>query len=110
MKKVVLIDGNNLLFRSFFATAYTGNLMRNSKGFPTNAIFGFINMLKKIIDEEKPEYLMVAFDKGKTFRHEKFEVYKGKRDETPNELKLQFPVSRRLCDAMGIKYYEIDNY
>ena len=78
MKKVVLIDGNNLLFRSFFATAYTGNLMRNSKGFPTNAIFGFINMLKKIIDEEKPEYLMVAFDKGKTFRHEKFEVYKGK--------------------------------
>ena len=110
MKKVVLIDGNNLLFRSFFATAYNGNLMRNSKGFPTNAIFGFINMLHKIIDEEKPEYLMVAFDKGKTFRHEKFEVYKGKRDETPNELKLQFPVSRRLCDAMGIKYYEIDNY
>ena len=50
MKKVVLIDGNNLLFRSFFATAYNGNLMRNSKGFPTNAIFGFINMLHKIID------------------------------------------------------------
>jgi len=110
MKKVVLIDGNNLLFRSFFATAYNGNLMRNSKGFPTNAIFGFINMLHKIIDEEKPEYLMVAFDKGKTFRHEKYDVYKGKRDETPNELKLQFPVSRRLCDAMGIKYFEIDNY
>ena len=110
MKKVVLIDGNNLLFRSFFATAYNGNLMRNSKGFPTNAIFGFINMLHKIIDEEKPEYLMVAFDKGKTFRHEKYEVYKGKRDETPNELKLQFPISRRLCDAMGIKYFEIDNY
>ena len=110
MKKVVLIDGNNLLFRSFFATAYNGNLMRNSKGFPTNAIFGFINMLHKIIEEEKPEYLMVAFDKGKTFRHEKFEVYKGKRDETPNELKLQFPISRRLCDSMGIKYFEIDNY
>ena len=110
MKKVVLIDGNNLLFRSFFATAYNGNLMRNSKGFPTNAIFGFINMLHKIIDEEKPEYVMVAFDKGKTFRHEKYEVYKGKRDETPNELKLQFPISRRLCDAMGIKYFEIDNY
>ncbi|MBP5683942.1 MAG: DNA polymerase I [Bacilli bacterium] len=110
MKKVVLIDGNNLLFRSFFATAYNGNLMRNSKGFPTNAIFGFINMLHKIIEEEKPEYLMVAFDKGKTFRHEKYDVYKGKRDETPNELKLQFPVSRRLCDAMGIKYFEIDNY
>ena len=80
MKKVILIDGNNLLFRSFFATAYNGNLMRNSKGFPTNAIFGFINMLHKIIDEEKPEYVMVAFDKGKTFRHEKYDVYKGKRD------------------------------
>jgi len=110
MKKIVLIDGNNLLYRSFFATAYNGNLMRNSKGFPTNAIFGLINMLHKIIEEEKPEYLMVAFDKGKTFRHEKYEVYKGKRDETPNELKLQFPISRRLCDSMGIKYFEIDNY
>ena len=78
MKKVVLIDGNNLLFRSFFATAYNGNLMRNSKGFPTNAIFGFINMLHKIIDEEKPEYLMVAFDKGKTFRHESLKCIKVK--------------------------------
>ena len=67
MKKVILVDGNNLLFRSYYATDYTGNTMKNSKGFPTNAIYGFINMINKIISEEKPEYIMIAFDKGKTF-------------------------------------------
>ena len=54
MKKVILVDGNNLLFRSYYATAYTGNMMKNSKGVPTNAIYGFINMINKIITEEKP--------------------------------------------------------
>ena len=73
--KIVLVDGNNLLYRSYFATAYSGNLMKNSKGFPTNALFGFVNMINKIITEEKPEYMMVAFDKGKTFRHDKYETY-----------------------------------
>ena len=63
-KRAILIDGNNLLFRSYYATAYNGNLMKNSKGFPTNALYGFINMLNKIINEENPEYIMVAFDKG----------------------------------------------
>ena len=67
MKRAILVDGNNLLFRSYYATAYNGNLMKNSKGFPTNAIFGFINMINKIILEEKPEYMLVAFDKGKNF-------------------------------------------
>lgn len=110
MKKVILVDGNNLLFRSYYATAYTGNLMKNSKGFPTNAIYGFINMINKIINEEKPEYMMIAFDKGKTFRHEKYADYKGGRSETPDELKLQFPVAKEICEAMGIHYFEIDNY
>jgi len=110
MKKIILIDGNNLLFRSFYATSYTGNIMRNSKGFPTNALFGLINMLNKIIDEEKPTHIMVAFDKGKTFRHDKYENYKSGRDETPIELKEQFPVAKELVTLMGIKYYEIDNY
>ncbi len=110
MKKVILVDGNNLLFRSYFATSYTGNIMRNSKGFPTNAIYGFINMINKIIHEEKPEYIMIAFDKGKTFRHEKYKDYKGGRNETPDDLKLQFPVAKELCEAMGIHYFEIDNY
>lgn len=66
MKRAILIDGNNLLFRSYYATAYSGNLMKNSKDFPTNALFGFVNMINKIMNEEKPEYVVVAFDKGKT--------------------------------------------
>ena len=110
MEKIILVDGNNLLFRSYYATAYTGNFMKNSKGFPTNALFGFTNMMNKIIEEEKPTYIMVAFDKGKTFRHNKYDFYKQGRIETPNELKLQFPKAKELLNAMGIKYYEIDNY
>lgn len=110
MKKVILIDGNNLLFRSYYATAYKGSILRNSKGFPTNALFGFINMLNKIINEECPNYMMIAFDKGKTFRHDKYDGYKDGRKETPLELKEQFPVAKAIADAMGIKCFEIDNY
>lgn len=110
MKKIIMIDGNNLMFRSYYATAYNGNFMNNSKGFPTNALFGFVNMIHKIINEENPEYVIVAFDKGKTFRHQEYEDYKGGRVETPDELKKQFPIAKDLLTAMGIKYYEIDNY
>ena len=108
--KIVLVDGNNLLYRSYFATAYNGNLMKNSKGFPTNALYGFINMINKIIADENPEYMMVAFDKGKTFRHDKYETYKGTRAETPDELVKQFKLSREICHALGIKCLEIDNF
>ena len=110
MKKIILVDGNNLLFRSFFATAYQGVIMKNSKGFPTNALYGFINMMNKIIKDEKPNYIMVAFDKGKTFRHDKYEEYKAGRAAMPDELKLQFPKAKEVLDSMGIKYFEIDNY
>ena len=110
MKKVILVDGNNLLFRSYYATAYTGTIMRNSKGFPTNGLYGLVNMLNKIIKEEQPEYMIVAFDKGKTFRHEKFKEYKDGRNATPDELKMQFKVAKELIPLMGIKCYEIDNY
>ncbi len=110
MKKIILVDGNNLLFRSYYATAYNGNFMKNSKGFPTNAIFGFVNMMNKIIREEKPEYILAAFDKGKTFRHEEYDGYKDGRLETPNELKMQFPVAKQILGAMGIKYYEITGF
>ena len=79
MKKVILIDGNNILFRSYYATAYSGNTMKNSKGFPTNALYGLINMIQKIIKEENPEYIMVALDKGKTFRHDEYKDYKAGR-------------------------------
>lgn len=110
MQKIVLIDGNNLLFRSYYATAYNGNAMRNSKGFPTNGLYGFINMLNKIVNEEQPVYVMVAFDKGKTFRHEKYTEYKAGRNATPEELKLQFPVAKQIVEALGMTYCEIDNY
>ncbi|MDD5888610.1 MAG: DNA polymerase I [bacterium] len=110
MKKIVLVDGNNLMFRSFYATAYQGVIMKNSKGFPTNALYGFINMMNKIIKEEEPSYIMVAFDKGKTFRHDKYESYKAGRQEMPDELRVQFPKAKEVLQTMGIKYYETDNY
>ena len=110
MKKIILVDGNNLLFRSYYATSYSGVIMKNSKGFPTNGLYGFINMINKIIEEEKPNYILVAFDKGKTFRHEKYSEYKAGRREMPEELKLQFPKAKEVLDAMGIKHFEIDNY
>ena len=110
MKKVVLVDGNNLMFRSYFATLYSGSTLRNKKGFPTNAIYGFVNMINKIISEEKPMYIAVAFDIGKTFRHEKYDYYKGKRDNTPDELKEQFPIAKQILTAMNIKYFELQDY
>jgi DNA polymerase-1 len=110
LNRVILIDGNNLLFRSYYATAYSGNMMKNSKGFPTNALYGFINMLNKVINEEKPTYIAVALDKGKTFRHESYEAYKAGRIEMPDELRMQFGVAKTILDNMGIKYYEADGY
>ena len=109
-KRAILVDGNNLLFRSYYATAYNGNLMRNSKGLPTNALYGFINMINKIINEENPEYMMIAFDKGHNFRQDMYDNYKDGRIETPEDLKIQFPIAKEICTLMGIKYIECDNY
>ena len=110
MEKIVLVDGNNLLFRSYYATLYTGNIMRNRDGFPTNGLYGFVNIINKIVAEENPKYMAVAFDIGKTFRHEKYKDYKGGRLETPEDLKVQFPVAKRILTAMGIKYLECEGY
>lgn len=110
MKKVVLVDGNNLLFRSYYATAYTGTIMRNSKGFPTNALYGFVGMINKIVTEENPEYMVVAFDIGKNFRKEKYDFYKEGRSETPDDLKLQMPYARNILKAMGISFCELAPY
>lgn len=110
MKRVILVDGNNLMFRSYYATAYSGNIMKNSKGFPTNALYGFVSMMNKIINEEKPEYIAVAFDIGKNFRKEKYDFYKEGRSATPDELKSQMPIARDILTAMGIKYLELAPY
>ena len=100
MEKVVMIDGNNLMFRSYYATAYSGSMMKNSKGFPTNALYGFTNMINKIVNEEKPKYVIVAFDKGKTFRHDNYHEYKAGRIEMPEDLKVQFPVAKEMLDEI----------
>ena len=110
MKRVILVDGNNLMFRSYYATAYTGNIMKNSKGFPTNALYGFVSMMNKIMNEENPEYIAVAFDIGKNFRKQKYDFYKEGRSATPEELKMQMPIARDILNAMGIKYLELEPY
>lgn len=110
MKKIILVDGNNLLFRSYYATAYSGSLMKNSKGFPTNALYGFTNMITKIINEENPEYMAVAFDIGKNFRAEKYAFYKDGRKETPEDLIRQMPYARTILKAMGVPYFELAPY
>ena len=110
MERAILIDGNNLLFRSYYATAYTGNLMKNSKGVPTNAVYGFVNMINKILKEENPKYVLVAFDKGKNFRHKMYDNYKAGRIETPHELLSQFPLAKEFLNYAGIKFLEIDDY
>ena len=109
-KKLILVDGNNLMFRSYYATAYSGNMMKNSKGMPTNALFGFTSMINKIIAEENPEYMAVAFDVGKNFRKEEYDFYKEGRVDTPEELKVQMPIAREILDCMGIKHFELAPY
>jgi len=109
-KKIILVDGNNLIFRSYYATAYTGSVMKNSKGFPTNALYGFVNMINKIIETEKPTYMAVAFDVGKNFREEKYKNYKEKRIETPGDLKQQMPLARDILAAMGIAHFEMEPF
>ncbi|MGN1379545.1 MAG: DNA polymerase I [Bacilli bacterium] len=110
MKKIILIDGNNLMFRSYYATFYSGANMKNSKGLPTNALFSFATMINKIIKEENPKYIAVAFDIGKNFRKKEFSFYKEGRQNTPDELKMQMPYARKLLEAMGIKYLELEPY
>lgn len=113
MEKVIIIDGNSLLFRAYYATAYPGaNIMRTKDGTPTNAIFAFSNMILKIIDKLKDgDKIFVAFDTGKkTFRHEQLETYKANRKPAPQELVEQFPLARELLKSFGIYTFEEEGY
>ncbi|UOR11954.1 DNA polymerase I [Halobacillus amylolyticus] len=106
-EKVVLIDGNSIAYRAFFALP----LLNSDKGVYTNAVYGFTTMLLKILEEDKPDRILVAFDAGKTtFRHETYSEYKGGRQKTPSELSEQFPVIKELLDAFMIPYYQLDQY
>ncbi|MET1015038.1 MAG: DNA polymerase I [Paenisporosarcina sp.] len=105
--KVLLLDGNSLAYRAFFALP----LLTNESGIHTNAVYGFTMMLQKILDEENPTHMLVAFDAGKTtFRHSTFGEYKGGRQKTPPELSEQFPYLRKLLTAYQIPQYELEMY
>lgn len=106
-KKLVLIDGNSVLYRAFFALP----LLSNKQGVHTNAVFGFTKMLLTILEREAPTHALVAFDAGKTtFRHETYKEYKGGRQKTPPELSEQFNMTRELLDAFKLTHYELENY
>ncbi|MBE1554417.1 DNA polymerase I [Sporosarcina limicola] len=106
-KKIVLLDGNSLAYRAFFALP----LLTNDNGIHTNAVYGFTMMLQNILVDEKPTHILVAWDAGKTtFRHKTYGEYKGGRQKTPSELSEQFPYLRKLLDAYNIPQYELDNY
>ncbi len=105
--KFVIIDGNSILFRAYYALPP----LKNKKGVFTNAVYGFLTMLYKIIDDYQPKYICVAFDPDKpTFRHEKYEDYKAGRAKAPNELVMQFGMIRDVLDKHNIEHLEIDSY
>lgn len=107
MEKFILIDGNSIIYRAFFAMPP----LTNSSGLHTNAVYGFTTMLLRLLEEHKPTHMMVAFDAGKiTFRHEGYEEYKGGRQKTPPELSEQFPVLKELLTAFGIAQFELSGY
>ena len=110
MEELILIDGNSLLFKAFYATSYTGNYMVNRNGIPTNGVYGFARMVEKIISIN-PKYVIVAFDYGKkTFRNELLDTYKATRKETPQELVPQFALAREYLTAHNITWYEVEGY
>ena len=97
MSKIVLIDGHSILNRAFFGLPD----LTNAEGLHTNAIYGFLNIMFKILEEEKPEYLTVAFDvHAPTFRHKMFEAYKGTRKPMAEELRQQVPLMKKVLHAM----------
>jgi DNA polymerase-1 len=106
-KKLIVVDGYSLLYRAFFGSRY----LSTSDGRPTNALFGFTNMLFRLIEEQRPDCVVVALDApGGTFRHEAYEGYKATRPETPNELAVQTREARRLIAALGIPSIELPGY
>ena len=110
-KKLLLIDGNSIVFRAFFAMHAQMERFTNQEGLHTAAVYGFKLMLDHILANFEPDAALVAFDAGRTtFRTKKFEDYKGGRDKTPSELSEQFPYVRKLVEACGMHAYELKDY
>ena len=106
-EKIVLIDGHSIINRAFYGVPD----LTNAEGLHTNGIYGFLNIMLRILDEEKPEYLTVAFDlQPPTFRHLMYEAYKGTRKGMPDELREQVPVLKELLSAMGIPLLMLEGY
>ncbi|WMI82158.1 DNA polymerase I [Anaerotignum sp. MB30-C6] len=106
-EKIMLIDGNSIVNRAFYGVP----LLTNSEGRYTNGVYGFLNILFKLMDEEKPDYLAVAFDlHAPTFRHKEFDGYKGTRKGMPGELREQMPLLKEMLQAMNIQIYEVEGY
>lgn len=105
--KIMLIDGNSIVNRAFYGVP----LLTNAQGQYTNGVYGFLNILFKLLDEENPQYLAVAFDlSAPTFRHKKFDGYKGTRKGMPEELREQMPVLKEILSKMNIKIYEEEGF
>lgn len=106
-KRVYLVDGMSHIYRAYYAI----QRLSNSKGFPTNAVYGFTSMLRKLVEDEKPDYIGVAIDlEGPTVRHEKFEAYKATRKPMPEDLALQLPYIRRVCDVFHVPVISYPGY
>jgi DNA polymerase-1 len=109
--KLLLVDGNSVAFRAFFALHNSLERFKNKNGLHTNAIYAFNNMFENVMAKENPTHVLVAFDAGKTtFRTEFYAEYKAGRSKTPGEFKEQMPYIRELLTGLGVKYYELDNY
>lgn len=109
--KLLLVDGNSVAFRAFFALHNSLERFKNRNGLHTNAIYAFHNMFENVMQKEQPTHVLVAFDAGKTtFRTEMYAEYKGGRSKTPGEFKEQMPYIRELLTGLGVKYYELPNY
>ena len=108
MEKLFLLDAYALIFRSYYALIRNPRI--NSKGLNTSAILGFVNTLNEIITKEKPTYIGVAFDHGKTFRHEAFPQYKAQREETPEDITLSVPIIKDILKAFNIPILQVDGY
>ena len=106
-EKIMLIDGNSIINRAFYGVP----LLTNAEGRYTNAVYGFFNILFKLLDEDQPDYLAVAFDMhAPTFRHKTFDGYKGTRKGMPEELREQMPLLKEVLTAMHIPIYEQEGY